>query len=412
MSWKWPRVERTHLARLVMDHATSWLTDPRLDVNWNDLHGSANARRDLVRALYQTLVGYRVNYVPKKYDPKEEVQIVRTPDEILDGPREGTCLDLALLFCGLCLGCELVPWLVIMRGHAWVLVSLAHRLRKYNDRSRPEWKLFLEGPLLDPAPLHQGLERGTYLAVECTGFARSESLGVHLPEGRGRDAGGFLSFDAAQDAGKAQLDFEPRPFEYAIDLPVARYTWSIEPDDLPTPRKAVGPAYPARPASPEREPGILPYLVDRVNQTQAIRDSVLDPPRDRRGRPAVFFLEGDLDQAHGRLIQRLCDHDLPEWLALRAEEAGVEEVTVQLPRPGVSAFDQSLRRSWDCSSTYAATATRRGPTWPAGSANAAYRPSSRRRSTPPTGTKTARSGSKRSSARGRPAPTCPRAARR
>ena len=181
-----------------------------------------------------------MNYVPDKYSPDDEVQLVRTPDEILDRPREGTCLDLSLLFCGLCLGCDLVPWLVVLQGHAFVLVSLSHRLREYRSGSRREWKLAF--PLTDVAPLRQGLENGTYLAVECTGFARTPALGDHLPEGRGRDADGFLGFEASELAGRAQFGYERRPFAFAIDLPVARYRWHLEPDHLPPPRMAAGAA--------------------------------------------------------------------------------------------------------------------------------------------------------------------------
>jgi hypothetical protein len=220
MSWKWPNVEKTFLAKLVLDDAKSWLPDP-LPFVWNDLHGSDDSRRELVKALYQTMLRYRVSYTPEKYSPDAEVQLVRTPGEIL-GPREGTCLDLSLLFCGLCLGCELIPWLVVVQGHAFVLVSRVHRLRKWNDRSRSEWKLFVNGPLTDLAPLQKGLEQGTYLAVECTGFARSASLGGGRPgTRRGRIAqlrGGGGGRAGAAGICAAAVQVRHRPGRRAVHL--------------------------------------------------------------------------------------------------------------------------------------------------------------------------------------------------
>jgi hypothetical protein len=339
MSWRWSKVEKTRLAAMVSRDATSWLTDPRLPVNWNDLHGSPDARRALIQTLYETLVCYEINYVPNKYSGRDETQLMRTPQEILDSPREGTCLDLSLLFCGLCLGCELLPWLMMMRGHAFVLVSLEHRLPKFEDRSRPEWKWFLDGPLIDAARPREVLAKGKYLAVECTGFARSGALPKEFPEGRGR-ANGTLPFKAAVDAGQAQLDYAARPFDYAIDMAVALFSWGIEPDSLPQPRRASGTARPSRTAS-EREPGVLPLLVDRVEQSQSVRDIIL-PDEGRRGRPAVTFLAGDLGQAHGDLVRRLRLYDLPDWLRLRVEEGDVEEFPVQLPQPGSQHFDRRL----------------------------------------------------------------------
>jgi hypothetical protein len=58
--------------------------------------------------------------------------VIRTPAEILEAPREGTCLDLATLFCGLCLSYEVLPLIVVIEGHALSALSLTHGVRDWN----------------------------------------------------------------------------------------------------------------------------------------------------------------------------------------------------------------------------------------------------------------------------------------
>ncbi len=158
--------------------------------------------------------------------------MIRTPPEILTAPREGTCLDLAALFCGLSLANELIPILIVVDGHALAAVSLTHGVRDWN-RYRPGRELFETGPLTDPQKLRDLIDAGSFLAVECTGFAHSEQLGQidDKPEGLGR-VGGFLGFEQAVQAGRLQLDRADRPLQFAIDIAVAHYGWRIEPYPL------------------------------------------------------------------------------------------------------------------------------------------------------------------------------------
>jgi hypothetical protein len=295
-------------------------------VKWNDLHGSHAARRTLVKALYETLLLYRISYTPEKYHPDQAVQLVRTPGEILDRPREGTCLDLSLLFCGLCLGCELIPWLVRVR-------------------------------------------------VECTGFARSTTLTAGLPESRGRDANGLLTFDAAVAAGRAQFDEPQRELEYVIDMAVARYEWKIQADHLRPPgRMLASGSSPALLASQEdaaRQLDDLPLLTDRASQKQRFIDSLDEELDARAGRPAVFFIEGDLDQGHASLVRRLVKFDLPEWLGLRAKDPSVAEVSVMLPAASAVDFDKALRRELGMKLTIKGSDN---PSWDDLTARLRYRP--------------------------------------
>lgn len=55
----------------------------------------------------------------------DKEQRIRTPEEILGRPNQGTCVDLSLLFGGLCLHHQLSPVLVVLDGHAFAAVCLS-----------------------------------------------------------------------------------------------------------------------------------------------------------------------------------------------------------------------------------------------------------------------------------------------
>lgn len=75
-----------------------------------------------------------VRYDLEEYHPSDALQIrIRTPAEVLEAPRVGTSLDLAALFCGLCLGNELLPMLIVLDGQALAAVSLIHGLRAWDS---------------------------------------------------------------------------------------------------------------------------------------------------------------------------------------------------------------------------------------------------------------------------------------
>jgi len=351
MSWTWPKVDKMELARLVLDNAKDWLIEPRLSVNWNDLNVSIDGRKQLLCALYETLCRYRITYTPEKYQPDQSQQLVRTPDEILGGSREGTCLDLSLLFCGLCMGCHLIPWLVIIKGHALVLVSMNARLPEWKHLSRAEWKEFRYAPLTDMGIVNRVLTEGRYMAVECTGFARSDSLPASLPEGQNRNTDGFLSFEMAVQAGTMQLNLADRPLEYVIDVAVARFEWQLEAYDLRLPRLPVGGPSPVAvllsardPSAPPRElVDDLPLLTDRTPQTGRFLESLGEGLSTSSSLPAVFFIEGDLDQGHAGLVRRLVRFELPGWLESRVRDPSVIDVHVVLPGSDTSNFDRALR---------------------------------------------------------------------
>ncbi len=352
--WLWSKRDDKGVARFVIDNATEWLTSPRPPVNWNDMHRTVQDRELLVKALYETLLKYEIRYTPEKYQPDQAQQVVRRPDQILERPGEGTCLDLSLLFCGVCIGCELIPWLVRVKGHAFVMVSLAHRLRDWRHLSRPEWKRFLDEPLKDLTKDKEGtkemmgwIDDGRYVAVECTGFARGKEMGTG-PEAENRDPDGMLTFDDARKAGRAQFNVPARPLEYAIDLAVARFEWKFPADGLRPARRPsafVSSAPATRPLDQAREIDDLPYLTDRVRQKETVLDSLDRALRSRSGRPALFLIEGAREQTHHGLVRRLVRFELPEWLRLQISNPCLLDVQVDLPSRDSADFDRSLRRS-------------------------------------------------------------------
>jgi hypothetical protein len=232
MAWQWSKYNPKDLARYVNGNAANLV---RLAENRHDLTQKSEGRRQLLEAIYNTLVNRekKVRYALEKYHPSEAIQPIRTPVEILNSPGEGTCLDLAVLFCGLCLGNELLPLLIVLENHALVAVSLTHDLQEWGALDRQERDFFRDGePLTDADQLHELIDSDTYLALECTGFAQSESLSESKTEGVGR-VNGFLPFERAVAAGREQLDHQA--LRFALDIAVAHYSWRLEPLDIPKP---------------------------------------------------------------------------------------------------------------------------------------------------------------------------------
>jgi hypothetical protein len=231
LTWpQWPRADERGLARFVTAQASRWLPLP---VSRFDLGSELDQRRIIARAIYDALKERNIRYALEEYHPSQALQTIRTPPEILVAPREGTCLDLAALYCGLCLASELLPILIVIEGHALAAVSLTHGVRDWNGY-RPGRELFDAGPLGDVQALRDLIDEESFLAVECTGFAHSNQLGQKvgdMPEAQHRTSG-VLTFDQAADAGRQQLDRADRPFQFALDIAVAHYGWRIEPQPM------------------------------------------------------------------------------------------------------------------------------------------------------------------------------------
>lgn len=223
---QWSRVDDRGLARFVTPEAQRWVP---LEINRLDAASSPDHYRIIAGAIYEALLKREIRYALERYHPSEALQAIRTPEEIVEAPREGTCLDLAVLFCGLCEAYELLPLLIVINGHALAAVSLTHGVREWNSL-RLGSELFATDPLTDGARLRQLIDDEEFLAVECTGFAQSTALtsaGV-FPEA-GPRTNGVMTFTQATEAGRAQLDQPLRPFQFALDIAVAHFGWRIEP---------------------------------------------------------------------------------------------------------------------------------------------------------------------------------------
>ena len=94
MAWEpWSRADSRGLARYVTREASLAIGLSRYDVM-----GQKDERRRVIQAIYDALVQKSIRYALETYHPSEQLQPIRTPGEILEAPREGTCLDLAVLF--------------------------------------------------------------------------------------------------------------------------------------------------------------------------------------------------------------------------------------------------------------------------------------------------------------------------
>lgn len=228
MSLLWSKFDEKGLARFVLPDAIRRVSLP---LNRADLPATPQGRRRLVEVTYESLLAKDIRYAPERYHPERAEQQIRSPHEILYAPREGTCLDLSVLFAGVCVGFELLPVVVVTESHALCAVSLTHGAREWDAFDRREREGF-EEPVRDPAVLAGLVESGSFLAVECTGFAHSETLPVESIEGQNR-RDGVLSFVDAVDAGRRQLERTDSPLRFAIDVTVAHYHWRLTPPTLP-----------------------------------------------------------------------------------------------------------------------------------------------------------------------------------
>jgi NACHT domain len=235
MEWKWSKNNEKSVANFVTDKSAELL---KLAVNPFDLLHNCEGRRRLVEVIYQALVNKEINYTCAKYNPDDAIQRIRNPHEVLSFPGTGTCLDLALLFCGICLGYDLLPLLIIIEGHAFAAVSLNHKRDEWNGYGR-ERQLFNKQELFQGEQNLQKLRKliddDGYIAIECTGFARTQSFRGSQPEEVGRTESGFLTFERAIEAGREQLENQERNFKFAIDIAVAHYSWKVEPSSIRLP---------------------------------------------------------------------------------------------------------------------------------------------------------------------------------
>lgn len=230
MAQEWSKFDEKGLARFVISEIPDTFKLPdnvnRLElIHWDKLH--------LLEIIYNICLEKNIKYALEPFNTEKNTQFIRTYEEIFH-IREGTCLDLTVLFCGICLAYDLLPILIVFEGHALAAVSMHYSRQEYlNDTStkrEPERRLFEDKPLYDYLKLQQLINSGNFLPIECTGFASSHTtLPENMPEGIGRNEKGFLSFERAIEAGREQINTFGRKFSFALDVAIAQGHWKIKP---------------------------------------------------------------------------------------------------------------------------------------------------------------------------------------
>jgi Sulfatase-modifying factor enzyme 1 len=228
---EWPafsKLDTIGLARFVSPDAAQWIP---LGPSRFVLRDQPDEQIAVARAVYEALRNVKppISYTYELYDPSRARQPIRAPGEIVEILHEGTCLDLAALFCGVCLGNDLLPVLIVVRGHALAAVWTGQNRTIKQWNSRPEYRTLMAGPIkkiADVDELGTWIQKGLLIPVECTGFALAPRVGD-----------GFLTFDEAVAEGRKVILDPERPLEYALDIAIAHYGWRIEPYPL---RRVVG----------------------------------------------------------------------------------------------------------------------------------------------------------------------------
>jgi tetratricopeptide (TPR) repeat protein len=204
MPWEaWRMSERERLARYVIPAERL-----RLEVE-----EPAQPRLEVIRAIYEAFCRRELRYDIEPYNSDLGVQSIRQPDAILEESGKGTCLDLALLFAGECLGRGLLAVMIVVRGHALVAVASEYDLQ---SSMKPERNAFQKGIITDLETLQRLIEDQGFVPVECTGFVKSAINPEGVFAGIARNADGLLEFDDAIEVGRKQL--ETKSFGFALDV--------------------------------------------------------------------------------------------------------------------------------------------------------------------------------------------------
>lgn len=232
--WIWHQYDYTGVAKFINPDVKNelYIEENVFDLinkNYNPNHQDLTP---LIKLLYDKLKEQRIRYNNEKgMTDDNQAQFIRKPNEILNGNKEGTCLDLTLLFCGLCCGHGLLPIFVLLEKHALVAVSKKIKESEKKSIKRPLKQLLEKGAVINDNnnalnKLRTLVEQQDYILIECTGFAHTETISNNFPEGEGR-VDGFLDFESAVEAGHKQLN--RRKLKMFIDVEIAHRLLRIKP---------------------------------------------------------------------------------------------------------------------------------------------------------------------------------------
>jgi vWA-MoxR associated protein C-terminal domain len=277
----WLRDDHYNLAAYVTDEATRVVR-----VGSTEDAALQSAQPGVIKQVYAELVKYEIEYDREPYNVSPRHQSIRSPAEIIE-ERRGTCLDLALLFAGLCLSNRLLPCVIIFEDHAIVGISLSNWIADWNSATRPCRSSFSK-PVTDPSVLRELVENGDYLMVECTGVAKSFSWQAApiatAPETMGREDG-VMSFERAAVAGRMQI-FGPRRMELAVDIATAHLSWQKK--SYPLEANIVG-RLTARQLTGLKVELVKEGVSDELAREVFLKTMSHEPvPDDKSGRPLLF----------------------------------------------------------------------------------------------------------------------------
>jgi hypothetical protein len=207
---KWNKAEPQRLARYISpdyiaEQFHSVAGRPR---TVRQLDGQTNL--DLVADVYAHLRAFGLRYDTTRIDfadYRSGEQVVRSAQQVREDG--GSCLDLSLVFAGLCEYAGLRPILIVLRTHTLVAVALQSDFAEAKLRNGivdNEWQILRQG-LMAPEPgagahLLARVDQadtgsGDYVIVECTGLSAN---------GRPDGPAETLPFEKAVALGYEQLD--------------------------------------------------------------------------------------------------------------------------------------------------------------------------------------------------------------
>ncbi len=294
-------VHRDVVARLLPADLASQLPGPSDDPAWHR-----------TRRIYEIFAERDIGYVHEPTSSEPGRQTVRPPDQVLAVPRTGTCLDLAVTFCGACLDAGLHPLIVALdsarggAGHAVVVVWLNGTWAGAPHSDYPWGEAVHQAP---PAGLVEQLrgsvERpGAFLAIDVASAAH-------------RPGDAPTSWEAAVARGTEMLTAArsrgPWVWGVAVDIGVA---WRRD-DVLPLPRwpRTAPLAPPYLPPEPEKGPlmqlrarrSVVPFY--GRDQLDVLLDWCQAPDAEQRTRIALVHGVGGAGKTHlaAELARRLAD---------------------------------------------------------------------------------------------------------
>lgn len=166
-----------------------WGRSPSLEGYQADV----NRIQEFGAAVFSALKRLGIVYVNPPTDFEKSGQRIRLPSEVI-AKREGTCVDLAVLYCSVLESMGLNTVIFIVKEHAfagfWLIDDHATDI-----------------VTSDPSRFTRSIRNGELRAVECTMFV----------------SGNTSTFEAATNAALARLE-DVESFEYAVDIAAARST--------------------------------------------------------------------------------------------------------------------------------------------------------------------------------------------